>query len=361
MRMKKLMILAVAALATIACSRTFDVKPEAQQEIGFKTWNETLTKSRTQGESGSFASDDHFWVYGYKGTNTPVFQSQEVTTENGTDWTYTPKKFWDSSVDSYTFFALSRVESGDPTKDPASSVTTGSFASNDITFAGSDQDILVAKKKVVNKGSDNFNSWHTVDLDFHHIASIVDFKVKKTANLENSTVKITGISLLNVKNNGKYSISYSGTDPVATWEDCTSSTTTTYTNASGVGGEVALATDVAKHTNSSDLINNLIVRPHTLADTELLQISYTITTPVGSSNEVITVNNSQIKLNKFDITDYDSSGAQTDPVQNGDTKIVAWEPGKHYIYYLTIDVHTIEFTASITDWDTVNAYRYLVN
>ena len=371
MRMKKLFILAVAAIALVACSRTFEHETEGTG-IGFGVWAEQMTKAaRDQGSSyftGGGKQDNHFWVYGYKtigGDDKGVFKSQEVTTTNGVDWTYTPKKFWDPGATSYTFFALSRVEATDPTLDAnkTASVTDGSFGSDDITFAGNDQDILVAKKVVVSKGDNNFNSWHTVDLDFHHIASIADFKVKKSKNLANSTVEVTAVSLINVKNNGKYSVAYSGTDPIATWADAASSTTGTYTHESGVG-EVTLPDNVpAYNVGSADLIKSLIVRPHELADTELLQISYKITTPLdNSNNEVITVTNSQIKLNKFDKTDYLPDGAQTDAAQNVAPFIASWEQGKHYIYYITIDVHTIEFTAAITDWEeTVSGYRYLLN
>lgn len=372
MRMKKIMILAVAAIAMVACSRTFETHQTEGLSIGFGVWAEQLTKAaREQGSSDFTVSgkqDNHFWVYGFKHTdsNKGVFKSQEVTTTNGTEWTYSPKKFWDSNADSYTFFALSRVEASDPTLEAnqEASVTDGSFGSDVITFAGNDQDILVAKKVVVNKGSNNFNSWHTVDLDFHHIAALADFKVKKSANLANSTVEVTAVSLLNITNNGQYSIAYSGTDPVVTWTDATSTSTKDYDEGDGVS-TVTLPDDVPQHadaTTGDELITGLIVRPHTLADTEVLQISYKITTPIdASNNEEIVVENSTIKLNKFDKTDYLPDGAQTDATQNVAPFIASWDAGKHYIYYITIDVHTIEFTASITDWETVSGYRYLIN
>ena len=52
MRMKKLMILAVAAIALAACSRTFEHHAVEPTQIGFKTWGENLTKAtRTQGSN----------------------------------------------------------------------------------------------------------------------------------------------------------------------------------------------------------------------------------------------------------------------------------------------------------------------
>lgn len=371
MRMKKIMILAVTALALAACAKTYEVRETTPPEIGFGAWTEVLTKaSRDQGSS-SFSEtgkqDNHFWVYGFKyiSSNTEVFKSQEVTTTNGTTWTYNPKRFWDSNATSYTFYALSRVESTDPTlaANKDASVTDGSFGSMDIVFAGDDNDILVAKKAVVNKsaGAGNFDTWHTVDLDFHHITSLVDFKVKKGTSLEGSTVAITGASLIAIPSNGKYSITYDGSNnPVAAWVDAASPATAAFDNTKGVGGTVTLPTNVPVHVNSTtgaDMISGLIMRPHTLANTELLRISYTITT----GTDVIEFNNVDVQLNKFDSTDYDPSADPTDAAQNTTPFITAWQQGKHYTYYLTIDAHSIEFTASITNWDPASGYHYLVN
>ena len=387
MRMKKLMIFAVAAIALVACSKEFDTNKSASNgtAIGFGTWTEQLTKARTPGQSGTtFTNGDHFWVYGYKTINAEnkgVFRSQEVTTGDGSTWTYTPKKFWDSGATSYTFFAISRIESSDPTADgnKTTSVTNGNFGSSDISFSGNDQDILVAKTitRAKTAGSGNFNTFAAVPLDFHHIASIVDLKVRKAPNLTGSTVAITGVSLINIKDQGTFSVAYSDGDdtysdgttaaadlPIATWTPA--GHTTAYDNTKGVGGTVTLPSDVtlyASATTGDNLITNLIVMPQALAaDAQQLQISYTITTNVGGSDpaEVITVTDATVDLNKFDSTNYISDN-QDEATQNAAPFITYWTQGKHYTYYVTIDVHTIEFTASITDWADATGYHYLLN
>ena len=57
--MKKLIILVAAAIAAVACSRTFDTAPAKEQAIGFGTWADQLTKARTAGAS-TFGAGDSF-------------------------------------------------------------------------------------------------------------------------------------------------------------------------------------------------------------------------------------------------------------------------------------------------------------
>ena len=98
------MILAVAAIALVACSKTFNTASNEGTAIGFNTWAETLTKVRTQGSS-TFANGDDFAVYGYKyvtssDTKTTVFDDVDVNYD-GSAWTYSPTRFWDQATDSY--------------------------------------------------------------------------------------------------------------------------------------------------------------------------------------------------------------------------------------------------------------------
>ena len=76
--MKKLIILAAAAIAAVACSRTFDTAPAKEQAIGFGTWAETLTKATVE---NTFDVNDHIGVFGVKtksATNTTVFNNVEM-------------------------------------------------------------------------------------------------------------------------------------------------------------------------------------------------------------------------------------------------------------------------------------------
>ena len=336
------MILAVAAIALVACSKTFNTANNEGTAIGFGTWTETLTKVRTQGSS-SFADGDDFAVYGYKSasaTKTTVFDDVDVNFD-GSKWAYSPTRFWDQATDSYTFYAVSPTAVG-----TAATVTpqSGVIASVSITFAGNDNDILVADEKTVAKA--NYGS--DVALVFNHIASLVDFKVKKHTNLGNATVAITSFSITNIDKTGTFAVdSYTSTHPDVVWT--ATAHDGTYTNTSGVTSVATLPTNVG--TTGDFVINNLVAMPQdfrTDSNIQTVNIAYTITDEASN----VSTFSSSFNLKLFDTTD---------DTGNNDILIGGWDAGKHYTFIITIDAQKIVFTASITDWTTpATVYNYLV-
>ena len=346
MRMKKILILAVAATALVACAKSFDKSTSQGQAIGFGTWAETMTKARTQGSS-TFVNGDDFNVYGFKtisSANTTVFNG-DVVSYDGTDWTYNNLRFWDPNATSYTFYAVSPAG-----KIASANAQTGEFTSSSITFAGNDNDVLVADKKEVTKtGSPAAFANTPVPLVFNHIASLVDFKVKKHAEIAAATVAITSFQISNIDNVGTFSVNdaYTDTHPVVTWN--ATAHAGTYSNTSGVTSVATLPDDIG--TDGSDfLINNLVAMPQTFrtdSNIQTVSIEYEIT----SGGDTIQ-NTASFNLKLFD---------KTDDKGNNDILISGWEAGKHYTFYITINANAIVFTASITDWVTPNnGYNYLL-
>ena len=382
MRMKKLIILAVAAIALVACSRTFEHHATEPAQIGFSTWAENLTKTeaRVQGTS-TFLAGDTFAVYGYKDKDdnsdpNVVFDhdgtNDVVVTASGNpvdDWDYPNHRFWDSNYDKYIFYAISPSQIG---LDAGVSPTTGAITSASITFSGKNNDILVADKKQVDKGSaPYFSNFSTVPLVFNHVASLVDFRVKKTPSLGDATVTVTAFELSNVDSQGSLSVSaaYTDTHPVASWTE-PGTARSSYGPGDGVNsvnlpieidedtgfdaanpGTPSTATNA---TTSTYLINNLVAMPQLFRasngeNPQKLTITYKIAV-TGSSDVEYT---SEIYLNQFDFEDddYNSTAAY----------VTRWEPGKHYTFFITLDAHVIDFSATITDWTSISGYHYLVN
>ena len=380
--MKKTLILAaVAAIAAVGCTKTYhQVDPATQgPAIGFGTWTETLTKARAQG-GNTFTVGDDFAVYGAKIVNSPastttVFDDDVVTmTVAGTPgtWTYPNPRFWDPNTDSYIFYAVSPASVGtNGTVNPQ----TGVMTSASITFAGNDNDILVADKKTVLKA----NYGEQVQIDFNHVASLLDFKVAKAPALHDAVVKVTAFSLDNIESTGVMSVSdaynatvYNGTvGPVVTWSS--SSATTSYGPASGVtpvdiSTPITITEDTAfpvpaepADGKSTTIINNLVVKPQTFgtpADPEdfteakqQLSITYTITTASETSAESTTTYTSKLWLADFDIV---NNAVQTDE------KVAGWQTGKHYVFYITLDAKPIVFGATINNWTPATGYHYLI-
>lgn len=341
MSMKKYLIFVLAAaIAAVSCSKTFEVEPASGTTIGFGTWANVLTKARTAGSS-TFANGDDFNVYGFKtisAANTTVFDG-DVVSYDGTDWTYSGLRFWDPNAASYTFYAASPAG-----KIASANAQTGAFTSSSITFAGNDNDVLVADKKVVPQA--DFNN--PVNLSFNHIASLVDFKVKKHAEIAAATVAVTSFQLNNIDNVGTFSVNdaYTGSHPAVTWNPTDRGA---YSNTSGVTSVATLPNNVG--TDGSDfLINHLVVMPQTFrtdANIQTVTIEYTIT----SGGDTV-ANTATFNLKTFD---------NVDDKDNVDTLIEDWEGGKHYTFYITINANAIVFTASIADWVTPNnGYHYLL-
>ena len=358
MRMKKLMILAVAAIALVACSRTFEHHAVEGTPIGFGTWTEQLTKVRTPGQ-GEFGTGDTFEVYAYKvngSTNNVVFNGDVVTYGTPT-WTYTNTRYWDPSATSYTFYAVSPsgvVAAANVTP------TTGAIAATNVTFNGNDSDILVANQKVVTPtGSPATYSTDPVQMQFKHIASLVDFKVKKHSDLNAATVAITSFSITNIDNTGNFAVATGYTTdvlPSVTWTATGRETFKNNSDDSGKHGvtEVTLPTNVATSGNDF-LINNLVIMPQSFrsaansdSNIQTVSISYTIT---DAANNVSTYSSS------FELKSFDN----VDDTDNEDTIIGGWEKGKHYTFVITINANAIKFTGSIVDWTTETGYHYLVN
>lgn len=350
--MKRYIFIAAAlVLATVSCSKIYDATPVGHDApIGFGSWAEFLTKARTPGSS-AFTDGDAFVVEGIKnptGTPVVVFDNTEVTTTDGTTWTYTDTRYWDLDATGYVFYAVSSPDTGLTLEDD------GTVSATSVTFSGENNDILLADEVEVAPAAYG----EPVHLVFRHVGALVDLKVKKTAGLDGATVAITDFQLEGIDGTATFSVTgYTSNTPTVAWG--TGDGATTYTSTSGVT-DVTLPTDVSSST-ADDLINTLIVMPQTLTDTKILKISYTIT---DAANNVNTFTDKTVKLNLFDDTDYPTDDdTSTDGNQYNDgTKLTSWAAATHYIYTLTIDAKEIDFTAEIVDWATpaTNAYYYLV-
>ena len=365
--MKKLMILATcAAIAAVACTKIHEVTPVTQgPEIGFGTWADVMTKGRTATDT-NFGSGDKFNVFGSKtvsSTTSVVFNGDEVSFD-GTNWNYSPARFWDPSASGYNFFAISPAELL-PTDMSAAAketaATTGAFSTKELTFDGTvAYDVLVAKKTPVAPAAYNT----PVNLDFQHVASLVDVKIKKSYALKDATVTVTAISLENIVKKGTYNVaSYvttAGADlnkpvvAVANWTPAASEATGSFAGTTGAVGQYGYASVEGEALSGTPLnaFTSFVAMPQALvpatgANPQQIKISYTITTTVG---ETITHSNKTVAFAAFDTVD--------NKVNTDTQAATAWNPNTHYIYTLTLDAHKIDFTASITNWDSTVIYGY---
>ena len=395
MRMKKLMILAVAAIALAACSRTFEHHAVEGTPIGFGTWTETLTKARaTASNNTAFQNGDKFNIYGYKtkgnpAANTVVFNGDEVSaTVSGSDvtWDYTQHRFWDPAATSYTFYAVlpsnllntASTATTDPNYNNAYA-NNGTFASNAITFdnpTAFNNDILVATPLTVANATYSAANYK-VPLVFNHIASCVDLKLKKDAGLGNAVVKITSLSLVNIHNAGHFSITYPTDVPVAAWnEESTPGYLGTETSGNYVynvtlpdGGATAAGSTTYNDSNvgtttgnAGEVFSGYVFMPQDILTTGTQQqIKFTYTLAVGNEAP-IEFADQVINICDFLTSDKNiEADAYSSTEQN--LRITRWAPKTHYTYTITIGAGAvIAFTASVDNWAAPGTgYQYLVN
>lgn len=359
-----ILIVAAVALATVSCSRNYDVNPTGEgAEIGFGTWAENLTKAPLTG----FAANDEFDVYGYKvnsGTNTTVFDGDDVKYD-GSKWDYSPARYWDPSATSYVFFASFPKDL--LTTAPAQ---TGLFVSNELAYDGRDEKLLIAQKKTV----ETAHFGEEVPIVFKHTGALVDFKFKKHNDLAKSKVTVTAFSLANIDTKGKFTVaSYDGTtnDPVGKtvsevaglgWEVAETPVKNADAAPYKITSNVALAAETGTTTaTAADLLTNLVIMPQKFTTGEGAQ-TFTIAYTIEDENGIVnTYTPAAIKLGTFDKSDPNPTPG--DPANNPSDYIGAWMPGIHYTYYITINANKIVFTASIADWVTTAAtgHHYLLN
>jgi hypothetical protein len=363
--MKKAVLLAAAALSLVACGKTYLDEPVAQNSIGFNTWNDVMTKAAKT----VFAADDEFDVFGFKWNSEPsatatVFDDVDVKYD-GTSWSYSPLRFWDSNYANYTFFAAYPKDQLQLTTSPAQ---TGLFVSKELAYNGEDEVLLVAQKKDVVR--DDYGK--DVQLKFKHVGSLVDIKVKKHSDIAAAKVEVTSIALSGIQTKGKFTVaSYDATskNPVGKevssvaglgWELAATpvlndNTAETYkkANAATLNASAGAGID-----NAAVLFSNLVLMPQTLGTTDgspMITISYKITTGESGSEDVITFENKPIFFGEFDKSEEGESEKA-----NKDPRISAWMPGVHYTYYITINANAITFTASIDSWNEETGHYYLV-
>ena len=354
--MKKILFIAAVALAAAACSKTYNVGPESQKAIGFTSWNDVMTKA----DKTAFVNDDVIEVYGYKHNNgankTTVFDDVDVK-YNGSSWTYSPARFWDSNFDNYTFYAVYP-------KDvlSAADAQTGIFTTNELTYDGENEQLLIAKETPVAKAS--YGS--AVNLVFKHLASKIDIRVKKHSEISDVKLTVNSISLNNLQTKGYFTVaSYdaSSHEPVGAW---TKASTPVLNDNSATPYKSTTAVELAAGTGTSTatagaLISNLIAMPQDLTTgtgAQSITINYTLTTGTTGNEDSVTYNTT-FEIGQFDSTD-------PDPTDKDNTApfISSWVPGVHYTYYITVNAQNkITFTADIDAWTTatdITGHHYVI-
>lgn len=348
--MKKIYFLAAAALVFAACSNENVIDtPMSQDAIGFNTFKTNATRAAENSgatvSTGLEAFHDNFVVYGNKviGTDTTwVFDNQQVN--YGTDWTYSPIRYWDKSATNYNFYAAAPKAGWSFDKD----THKYSYSNLELTGAGvdtivttidaqqvfGDYDLMISHDE---EGYDTYTS-AAVNLEFDHILTRINIGVNKADDLDTIIFTLNEVKLYNLYKSGNFDESAAVANTAGSLDRWTPSDKFT----SGVG----FASDSVLTETMTYYYQDLFI-PQTAEYDSIpldgssngtypyINIKYTVTYPNATGSEEFSY--------FYNLADIFNGANSTDDVD--------FNEGFQNTLKITINPIAIEFDAIVYDWD----------
>ena len=199
--MKKLFVIALAAIGMVACVQNEIVEAPKSDAIAFAgAYIDNATRAAVD---PSFTTDQEnalaaFNVWGYMDqTAGTVFAAEDVQKVNGA-WSYANTQYWAPEHD-YYFAALAPMDSANIQNlvlatDPDAQKGLGSFKF--VNVAGG-EDLIYAEAKVTTPGMNAIlqNGMDPVQLQFNHLLSKVKFTFKNGFTTNNAYVEVKNIKM----------------------------------------------------------------------------------------------------------------------------------------------------------------------
>lgn len=332
--MKKIIILAAAALATLASCSKVDVKtPDMQKEISFRAFNYKAQNTKAPIEGTIYKlTDPNFgmFAYWYDGTTVTSWDAAGATAfmEDVEIVPNTTLNIWEPEATYYwplsgaiTFIGYS------PKNDDVDASYTNTTKTLTISEfdALNDYDLMygeIAADKTANDTDYKHENGTTtnpkgVDVKFHHALSQIQFYVKSDYDI----FKVNSIVVKGAKNGETLTV----VNNVPSWTAAGTAADVTVGET-----ETAVTAAYAQYGDSKLLI------------------------PQNLTGVTVEINYSQ--------TANGITSTTTKAFSASSAAFSAWEINKKYIYYIDITANKIYFAPEIVDWDatTVNeSYIYL--
>lgn len=338
--LKNIFIMSMAIAASSFCSCSSDDifvdqqdQPTAKKAIVFGNSLPTNSTRASLTPSGGFPDGSVMSVYGFQTTGGDVdqiFKNQTVT-KTGTDWTYSPAKYW-NLTSSYDFYAIYPQDKITHSFDNS----TKMFAISDFVVADASAnqiDVMIAEKNTT-------SPLNIVNFNFNHLLSNVNFyfNTVKTFNFTGvKSVEVLSFDVEGISNKGNYQ--QTG-DVEGTW-DASTANTDIYNFPEVTSGAVDNAS------TSVALATDLLLLPQSLNSTDKkVTMTYRINYLDGTAARYT----KSVELSKATFTKA-ASGSTTEDLS-------VWKPNYIYNYYLSVnptilpsgESALIEFTASVVDW-----------
>lgn len=350
-------LIALTALTVTGCSKDDVVSesPNIKRAIEFGTYVGRDAQSRAHSIEtvAKLAEDGGFGVFAYytdgvsydpnttTGSVLNYMNNQEVTSTDGTNWTYSPKKYWpNESSDKLTFFAYAPY---DNTKTALEEVKGDPIINFLVDPEVSNQkDLLVADASGL---KDLGNTTSTVTFPFKHVLSRVGFKVEAVVDRINGDSNgeldddatanpdidgATKITVQEVQLMGNFNTSGTINLNSSSWVP-TNNAPSSYTLGSSDFTDVA-TTGVTKNKQQLNKDSEyMMIIPHSTASYSI-RVKYTVTT-----------------------TDSSLVGVGSSVVENDITSAefpFTFDKGKAYNFVLHLGLKTVDLSATVDSWDT---------
>ncbi len=191
---KSLFMLGAVAIALASCTQNEVVEVADSRAIGFESFVGKTTKAVSETTLETLKSG--FSVYGGYATVTNVFAGVTVTSSDGSNWTYSPKRYWVEG-ENYKFAAFA----------PATAGGNKTFNYGDghldiidyVADINNPVDLVYAEYSVTAQASGN----SSVSLSFDHIMSWI--KIAFVNNFGDGVkVQVTNVDITGVSNTASY-------------------------------------------------------------------------------------------------------------------------------------------------------------
>ena len=173
--MKKLFVVALAAMAMVSCVNEDVVSVKGGDAIAFdNAFIDNSTRAAAD-PSTTTASIDAFDVWAFMDSvDGTVFEGENVT-KSGVDWTYVNTQYWLPNH-TYYFAALAPMDSANATVTPSTDVVASKLGLGKVVFTNVDgsEDLIYAKNSVTTAADINVQP-EAVKHQFQHLLSKVKF------------------------------------------------------------------------------------------------------------------------------------------------------------------------------------------
>ena len=352
----KRIVLAITAVAALAACTKSEVAYEAPAEIGFATVAANMTKAAVDGTV--FPTDLNMYVYANTTTNNTAdadyFAKAEFTYLSAYNAINTEssdtKPVWGGGSSSgnrhpYYWPNVNKLHFAGFSKsgNVASATVAYDCSANTLSIAGytptgDDNDLMWFPSTEFTQTEGYGKNTTYVPVNMYHACAWITFLVKgdTVTGAENTTYTLTSLNIANIDNTANVVCTGSATVSSAStvWSE-NEAQTEDYSVTIGYDGKLTQSETNVETGDATTTSGNVVVIPQKPG---VLELTYTYTS--GASKTITEV---------FSI---ENNNAPSLKLNDGNTQ--NWEPGKHYIYTITIKANEILIAPTPVDWTDSN-------